>query len=56
MFCKSCGVNLGEKQPRFCPACGGEHPTQLVKPVAPARAARLAEGNVCSGLPWCQQG
>lgn len=44
MFCKSCGVNLGEKQPRFCPACGGEHPTQLVKPVAPARAATTGRG------------
>ena len=44
MFCKSCGTDLGDKQPRFCPACGGEHPTQLVKPPAPAREAEKGRG------------
>jgi len=45
MFCKSCGVNLGNKQPKFCPACGGEYPTQLVRPTAPpTKAAATGRG------------
>lgn len=33
MFCKSCGSNLAEKQPRFCPVCGCEHPTRIIPAV-----------------------